>query len=352
MHKINRYVFSTVFNAIALTLFVFLSLFFIFTLIDQLDNLRDKYTFIEAIIYVGLKMPNMFYTLMPFSCLIGCLAGLGALATSSELVVVRAAGISTARIVWMALRPALVFMVTALLVGEFVVPYSEQLAVNRKAVDLGVSVKQTQQKSWNHEANDFMRFNAVLPNGIIYGISRYTFDESHQLVSASFTREARYVDGHWEEKDVAITHITPDSTRIENIPERRWETQVTPDLLNILVLDPRNLSIRNLYYYINYLREQKIANSDYSLSFWQKVLSPAATASLVLIAISFIFGPLRSVTMGQRVFTGVLFGVAFEVVQRLFGPSSLVFGFPPILAVLIPIALCVAVGVYLLRRSR
>ena len=118
------------------------------------------------------------------------------------------------------------------------------------------------------------------------------------------------------------------------------------------MLDPKNLSIRNLYYYIHYLRDQNIANSDYSLSFWQKVLAPLAIASLVLIAISFIFGPLRSVTMGQRIFSGVLFGVAFEIAQRLFGPSSLVFGFSPLLAVLIPIVLCVAVGVYLLRRSR
>jgi lipopolysaccharide export system permease protein len=352
MHKINRYVFTTVFNAIALTLVVFLSLFFIFTLIDQLDNLRDKYTFAEAFIFVALRMPNGLYIFMPFSCLIGCLAGLGSLASSSELVVVRAAGISTQRIVWMTLRPALVFMLLAVLVGEFISPYTEQLAINRKAIALSGSPKQSQQISWNHENNEFMHFNAVLPTGIIHGVSRYTFDDQRRLVSASFAREATYENDHWVEEDVSITHIADDSTSIEKIPTRRWDTELTPHLLNILVLDPKNLSIRNLYYYIHYLRDQNIANSDYSLSFWQKVLAPLAIASLVLIAISFIFGPLRSVTMGQRIFSGVLFGVAFEIAQRLFGPSSLVFGFPPLLAVLMPIVLCVAVGVYLLRRSR
>lgn len=352
MRKINRYVFFTVFGAITLTLLVFLSLFFIFTLIDQLDNLRDKYTVLEAFIYVALKMPNGLYTFMPFSCLIGCLAGLGTLASSSELVIIRAAGISTQRIVWMTLRPALVFMVLALLIGEFVAPYSEQLAINRKAIALSGSPKQSQQISWNYENNEFMHFNAVLPDGIIHGVSRYSFDDQRRLMSASFAREARYEVDHWVEQDIAITHIADDSTRVEKIPSRRWDTQLTPHLLNILVLDPKSLSIQNLYYYIHYLREQNISSNDYSLSFWQKVLEPLAIASLVLIAISFIFGPLRSVTMGQRIFTGVLFGVSFEILQRLFGPSSLVFGFSPLLAVLIPIIICLSIGVYLLRRSR
>jgi len=352
MRKITRYISMTVFNAIALTLFVFLSLFFIFSLIDQLQSLRGNYTAFEAFINVVLRMPYGMNTLIPFSCLIGCLAGLGSLASSSELVIVRAAGVSTKRIVWMALRPAIIFMILQLLLGEFIAPYSEQMAVNRKAIAVGYAVKQSQQKLWNHETNEFMHFDAVLPSGVIYGLSRYQLNEEHQLVSASFTKQATYQGDHWQEEDVAITHVEKDSTSIEKMITRRWDTQLTPDLLNVLVLEPDNLSIRNLFYYTNYLREQKIENNDYSLAFWKKTLEPLATASLVLIAISFVFGPLRSVTMGQRVFTGVMFGVAFMIAQRLFGPSSLVFGFSPLLAVLCPIFVCVGIGLFLLSRSR
>lgn len=352
MRKITRYISMSVFNAIALTLIVLVSLYFIFTLIDQLQGVRANYTALEALINVVLRIPYGLNTLIPFSCLIGCLAGLGALATSSELVIVRAAGVSTKRIVWMALRPTLIFMILQLLIGEFVAPWSEQMAVNRKAIAQGSSVKQSQQKLWNHETNEFMHFNAVLPSGVIYGLSRYQLNDEHQLVSASFTKQAIYQGDYWQEEDVAVTHVEKDATSVENIVSRRWDTQLTPDLLNVLVLDPENLSIRNLYYYNNYLRDQHIENNDYSLAFWKKTLEPLATASLVLIAISFIFGPLRSVTMGQRVFSGVMFGVVFFIAQRLFGPSSLVFGFSPLLAVLIPILGCVFVGLYLLRKSR
>ena len=351
MRKITRYISITVFNAIALTLLVFLSLFFIFSLIEQLNSLRGDYTAFEAFIYVLLRIPFNLNILIPFSCLIGCLAGLGALATSSELVTIRAAGVSTKRIVWMALRPAILFMVLQFCLGEFVSPYTEQMAVNRKAIAVGHSVK-SQQKLWNHETNEFMHFDAVLPSGVVYGLSRYQLNDDYQLTSASFTKQAVYQGDHWQEEDVAITHIEKDTTRVEKMVSRRWDTHLTPDLLNVLVLDPDNLSIRSLYYYTNYLHEQKIENNDYSLAFWKRALEPLATASLVLIAISFVFGPLRSVTMGQRVFTGVMFGIVFFVAQRFFGPSSIVFGFSPLLAVLSPICICIFIGLWLIRKSR
>ncbi|MNN71561.1 Lipopolysaccharide export system permease protein LptG [compost metagenome] len=106
-----------------------------------------------------------------------------------------------------------------------------------------------------------------------------------------------------------------------------------------------------LWRYIHYLGEQGLNNSRYWLAFWTKSLQPLVTATLVLLAISFIFGPLRSVTLGQRVFTGVLVGFVFRIAQDLLGPSSLVFGFSPLLAVLVPAGICALAGVWLLRRA-
>jgi lipopolysaccharide export system permease protein len=351
MRKITRYISRTVFSAIAITLVVFMSLDFIFAFIRQLELARGDYNLSEALIYLLLTFPRKLYSFIPFACLIGCLAGLGILASSSELVVVRAAGVSTKRIVWMCLRPALLFILGALLIGEYVAPYTEQMAESRRAIALGESVQQSKQQSWNREANEFMHFDAVLPSGIIYGVSRYQFNDEKILVSASYSKQAIFQGDFWQEEGIAITHLGVNATTIENISSRRWDTKLTPELINILVLDAKDLSISNLHYYIDYLQEQHIENDDYSLVLWQKLLQPLATASLVLIAISFIFGPLRSVTMGQRIFTGVIFGVVFELVQRLLGPSSLVFGFSPLFAILLPILFCLGLGLYLLRRA-
>lgn len=352
MNKITRYVSRTVFTAIALTLLVFLALDFIFGLISQLDSVTENYTAFEAFKYMLFTMPRRLYDYIPYSCLIGCLAGLGLLASSSELVIIRSAGVSVKRIAWMALRPALAFIMVALLVGEFVAPYTEQMADNRRTFLRYNGLQKAPQNMWNREGNEFMYVNAVLPNGVIYGLTRYQFNDQHQLQSASFTRQATYQDGYWQEEDISITYLDSDAIRNELVPGRKWETNLTPNLFNILVLAPEDISLRNLHYYIDYLEKQNLTSSGYSLAFWQKSLQPLATAALVLIAISFIFGPLRSVTMGQRIFTGVVFGIVFVLVQKLLGPSSLVFGFPPLIAVLIPIVACVFLGIYLLNRAR
>ena len=135
-------------------------------------------------------------------------------------------------------------------------------------------------------------------------------------------------------------------------PVRRWDSQLSPALLSVLVQDSDNLSISKLHHYINYLGRQGIESDRYQLSFWSKTLQPLAIISLVLIAVSFIFGPLREVTMGYRIFTGVVFGIVFQLTQKMLGPVSLVYGFPPVIAVLIPIAACFLFGFLLLARNR
>ena len=352
MNKITRYVSRTVFTAIALTLLVFLALDFIFGLISQLESVTEHYTAFEAFKYMLFTMPRRLYDYIPYSCLIGCLAGLGLLASSSELVIIRAAGVSVKRIAWMTLRPALVFILVALMLGEFVAPYSEQMADNRRHFLRYNGEQKAPQNMWNREGSEFMYVNAVLPNGVVYGLTRYHFNDQHQLESASFTRQATYQENYWQEEDVSITYLDEDAIHTEVIPARRWETNLTPNLFNILVVAPEDISLRNLHYYTNYLEKQNLTAGNYSLAFWQKILQPLATASLVLVAISFIFGPLRSVTMGQRIFTGVVFGIVFVLLQRLLGATSLVFGFPPSVAVMIPIVLCMTMGIYLLNRAR
>ncbi len=354
MRKLNHYVARSVIGAIALVLLVVLCLDLIGTLIDQLTSLRGNYTLAEAFIYTGLSSFRRIYEYLPFACLIGCLVGLGLLANNSELTVMRAAGVSVGRITWMVLKPVLLFIALGLTLGEYVTPYTDQLAESRRAIALGDSRGlQAQQGMWNREGNEFMHFNAVQPHGVLYGVTRYQFDDQHRLTQASFSRQVMYQGDYWLEEGVDVTYLQGDTaTAAAHYMLRRWDSALTPTLLNILALPPEGLSIRNLHYYSNYLEEQSLENSEYDLAFWQKVLQPLATASLVLIAISFVFGPLREVTMGQRIFSGIVFGIVFQITQSMLGPSSLVFGFPPVLAVLAPIIFCFVLGLYLLKRAR
>jgi lipopolysaccharide export system permease protein len=352
MSKLDRYIGRSVILAILSVLGVILGLALLFAFIDELGDLDESYTLFEALWYVLLTAPRRLYEMLPMAALIGCLIGLGALASSSELTVMRAAGVSVGRIVWAVMKPMLVVMVCGVLIGEYVAPWSENIAqADRALAQGGDSAQSAKRGLWHRLGQVYVHINVVQARGSLLGVTRYRFDDARHLLSASFAREANFEGDHWLLRDITTTQFGTDSTSVVTAPEERWDIQLTPQLLSTVVLEPDALSVSGLWSYIHYLAEQGLANGRYWLAFWTKVLQPLVTAALVLMAISFIFGPLRSVTLGQRIFTGVLVGFVFRIAQDLLGPSSLVFGFSPLLAVALPAAVCALAGAWLLRRA-
>lgn len=365
MRKLNGYIASTVLASIFVVFLVILALDVIAAVIDEIDNISKQYDFNEAMIYVGLTLPTRIYNSIPLAALTGCLLGLGQLAGTSELVIMRAAGVSVTRIAWAVMKPVFMLILIAAALGEYVTPWTDQMAESRKAIAKGDRQQQEgQQGLWSREGDEFLHFNVVMPNGKMMGVTRYQYDENKNLTAVSFAEAATYQGGYWLEEKGEITRFqSPTSAAetgqssdlavsTETFLTRRWNTNLSPDLVNVLVMPPRSLAIKTLYTYASYLDEHGQKSAPYWLAFWQKSLQPLATAGLVLIAISFIFGPLREVTMGYRVFTGVIVAIVFRMSQDLLGPSSIVFGFPPILAVLIPIGICIVFGFWLLSRTR
>lgn len=351
MRILTRYVTRQVAAAIALVLVVLLGLELIIGLLDQTDDLGGRYTLGPAAYYTLMTLPSHLAQFLPFAVLIGCLAGLGSLANTSELTVIRAAGVSVARILWMALRPALVATLIGVLVAEYVAPKTEQIAQSYRALmqqekDFSIS----EYGLWHREGDNFIHFNAVQPDGVLFGVTIFSLDTQRHLRAAMFAERATYQSDHWLLENVRETRFGEE--RLQNLtePTRLWQTQLSPELLNILVLDPADLSITGLWKYVDFLNAQGSDSGAYELALWKKLLAPLAIVSLVLVAASIIFGPLRQSSMGSRIFAGLLIGIVFRFSQDMLGPASLVYGFPPVLASVIPISISLLVGIFLLRR--
>lgn len=352
MRKVDRYVMRTVGGAMFLVMVVVLSLDLIFGFIAELDDARNDYQTLQALSYVFMTLPRRIYDYLPLGAFMGCLVGLGAMASSSELTVIRAAGVSIRRIVWSAMKPTLVVVVLGLLIGEYIAPPAERVAQSEKAVAQGAGQNIASASGiWHREGDVFMHLNAVQPNGVLHGVSLFRFNEDRWMISATFAERAIHQGDHWLLQKVSTTLISEEETRQEKRQQVRWDTGLSPDVLSVLIVKPENLSMSGLYTYASYLDDQGLSSANYWLAFWKKTLMPVGTAVMVLVAISFIFGPLRSVTMGFRVFTGLIVGLLFKYMQDLLGPMSLVFGFNPVLAVLLPIAVSAVVGAMLMRRA-
>jgi lipopolysaccharide export system permease protein len=352
VRRLDRYVGRTVLGAIAMVLAIVVGLDAVGEFVEELEDLSETYTYTEALLYVTMRLPGRLYEYIPFAALIGCLIGLGQLASSSELVVMRSAGVSVGRLVWLAMKPALLVALAGFVIGEFVAPYTDKAAWTRRA--LAESPGQAyagKHGLWQREANTFLHFNAAEPGGVVYGMTLLQFDERMALSSAVWANQARFQGDHWMMEEVRRTDFSSWKTTVTELQTMRWETGITPELLNMEIVDPNQLSLRELHRYGRHLSQQGLESDDYQLALWNKLLQPIAVAALVLVAISFIFGPLREGTMGFRIFAGVIIGILFRTSQDLLGPASLVFGFPPLYSAILPILICLVAGVLLLRRA-
>ena len=352
MKCLDRYIAYQVLSAVFVILLIIVGLDLIFEFVDQSADINERYRFSDVLSYLVLRMPSRLYEFLPLSSLVGCLVGLGVLASNSELTVMRAAGISIQRIVLAVLKPTMLLAVFALVLGEYVVPVTEQKAQSSRALaqSAGQALR-SKHGVWHRENDQFIHINAVELGGKIHGVTRYTFNDQRQMLISSFAESGVYSKGGWQLDNVVSTIFSGDHTTTDQAEQERWESGLTPTLLSVIVVDPMELSITGLWSYSNYLREQGLDSNQYLLAFWSKVLQPAAIFALVLVAISFIFGALRSVTVGQRIIVGVIVGLVFKFSQDLLGPASTVIGFTPLLATVIPIVICLVVGLLLLRKA-
>ncbi len=355
MRRLDRYISKTVIAAMLLVMLVVLGLDSLGRVIDGTKDIRLDYDFTELLIYNALSIPSRIYLFLPFAALVGCLAGLGSLANNSELVVMRAAGVSTFRLIWAVVKPTMLIMFIGVLIGEFVAPETQKIAESRASLkSYGRELTVSASGLWNREGQEYVHFNAVEPGGVLYGVTIYRFDDERRLQSTLFASRASYFskDRPWLLENVAETVFTGESTHLDQFPTLDWNTQLSPELLKFVMLEAKHLSIRGLWVYAHYLSEQGLSSGEYWLSFWNKALKPLATLSLVLVGMSFVFGPLREVTMGFRIFTGVIVAILFQTLENFLAPASLVFDFAPIYAALTPIILATILGFLMLSRVR
>lgn len=353
MSLLNRYLWRAVLTPTVMLALVLIALNGLFAFVDELDNLRGNYQAWQALTYVLTTLPRTLVEFMPMAILLGTLLGLGLLANSGELTVIRAAGVSTFRICWMVMRPAILLLLLSSLVGEYVAPYTEQVAQsNRAMAESGGQTLKSKYGYWHREGEEFIHINAVQPNGVLYGVTRYRYDEADHLIESLFVKRAIFQGDHWYMEDISGSRMNGDQVEPYSRDNDVWETSLTPQLLSMVILKPDRLALTKLYQYAGYLSRQGLEAGEYLLAFWQKLLQPLATLGMVLVATSFVFGPLRQVTMGLRMTAGIAAGLVFHYGQQFFGHMSLVFDSSPLVAALVPSLISAVVGLLLLVRSR
>ncbi|MBM6552221.1 LPS export ABC transporter permease LptG [Marinomonas ostreistagni] len=351
MRKLDRYVGTSVLLAVCLVTFVLLGLDFAITFIEEVKRINEQYTAGVLMQVLALKIPGKLAEYLPVASLIGTLIGLGALASTSEITVMRAAGIPLWRLGYAACKPILLLALVGLIVAEFVSPIAEQKAnlVDKIQHGSGQSFA-ISGGSWLKTNGDYVYIDAADTDGNLYRMTIYDRegDQLHAIITAQ--RATQIADNRWQLHDIETTTFTPDQVIVEQADTVEWRSSLRSDYLYLSTQEPDSLSLTQLYQYQSFLNSQGLNADNYELSFWNKALRPLSSLALVIVAISTIFGPLRSSTMGARIFSGVLIGLTFQNTLYMTGRFSLVSSLPPLVGILVPILVCFGIGLYLLKR--
>ena len=354
MKILARYLATNIITTILMVILVLIGVEILIQLSQEFPDIGSgNYNLFHAVVYVFMLLPIAIYQFFPMAGLLGCLIGLGLLASRSELIVMRAAGVSITRITATVLMAALAIMLLALFLGEVIGPSLQRTATEYKASAIsGGQAIRTIHGTWLRHNNNFIHIESILPHGKLKNVSRYQFDDQHNLLATSHAQEGVYSQQHkWLFKNIVTSKFTPNKITSHHYVQQQWQLKINPHLLGLINVDTDERSLPQLHAYIKYLQHSGFKTIQYDFIFWQRLLQPIATLVMILLAIPFIFGPLRTVPMGLRILTGTIIGLAFFILNQFAGPMSMVYAVPPIIAASLPTILMAILGGIILART-
>jgi lipopolysaccharide export system permease protein len=352
MKKLDRYIGGTVVLSILVSLLVLLILVAFVTLLEEMEDVgRGTYQAADALIYVLLILPRGAYEIFPVAVLLGSLIGLGGLASHSELTAMRAAGISLARIIFSALKGGILVMLLVVIIGEFVAPGSENRAESMRAEKIAKQVTlKTKYGFWSRDGDSYINIRYIPSSSVLKDIYIYEFMENRVLKVATHAGSAVYTGDHWLLKDIRQSRFSEEGVVSTQLDSASWNSMLSPDLIDIVVR-PSLLPIWGLYQYIQFMHENGQEARVYEVAFWGKVVTPLITLVMVFLSVPIVFGVLRSVGVGQRIFVGALLGTLFLMMNKAFANMAVVYHLNPLFASAFPGLLLLAAGLWIVRKQ-
>jgi len=353
MRVLRRYLTRQIVASIVLVLTALLMLFAFFDLIYELKDVGvEGYRLTAALTFVALSLPGHLYELLPVAALIGTLFALAQLVIHSEYAVMRTSGVSIVNIALALMQTGLVFAIGTFVTGEYLAPISEEAAQKLRLRQTSSVVAQAFRSGlWVKDEDSFVNAARVLYDATLQDVRIYRFDDQYRLRSISQAREGKFVRQNlWQLKDVVQTRFEDDRTSVVQMAETDWHSVLTPAILSVLLVPPEKMSLWTLFSYVQHLRENRQESARYEIALWNKIIYPFAVLVMMVLALPFAYLNVREGGVSTKIFAGIMLGLGFHLLNRLFGHLGQLAAWPPIIAAFVPTVVFMALAIGMIRR--
>jgi lipopolysaccharide export system permease protein len=352
---LGNYIVRTILGYTALVMLVLLALGALFLFIGQQDDIgTGGYTATQALLFVALNLPSYLFQLLPVGALIGALLGLGNLARGSELVVMRASGVTTARFcVWLGVAG---FILAVLMVGlgEFVAPplekYARQLKVFSKYSQFSFAGN---RGTWVRDGDTIISVEQQSADSRYGGVQVFRFDAERRLLGVGRAESASVDDANgWQLEGYAETRFADGRTEVDRSATKEVRTTLSAEFLGLAVVEPETMGLRDLRAYIAHLRRNNLDFTAFEAALWARIARITALVLVVILALPFALGPMRDSGQGARTVVGILIGAGFVLLSQTLESSGRLFDLAPWIVGWGPTLLLAALTMALLARIR
>ena len=357
----ERYLARQIYAAFGFILFALVALFLFFDILSELGSVKGQYTLPLALLHVFLKAPSRISEIIPIAGLIGSIYVFAMLASQSEFTILRIAGLDMRRGLSTLAKISLPLVVLTLVMSEWLGPYTENLSEQIRMKALGSSYSsQFKTGVWvKDRLRDedgsgpirpgvrYVNVGKIEQDNEIKNIRMYEFDDAYRLLSIRSAVSGRFDHtGTWILDDVTETRFkeTKQSDPLNPVysaqtfvhPIVSLNSEVTPQILNVLLVSPEKMSIFSLGRFISHLRDNKQDAQRHSIAFWKKVIYPFTIFVMLTLALPFAYLKVRAGSVGIKVFGGIMLGMSFQLFNSLFSNVGLLGSWPALLTALTP----------------
>ncbi len=332
------------------------SIFGLLAFVDEIERVTASYTVMDALRFILYTLPQRSMDLAPVIILMGSILALAGLNKHSEIIAVRAAGVSLLRFFGAVAVPAMLLILLLYGTSEYLAaPLFQKAEIQKTLIRSGQPNLLTGKGLWSNSERRFFNVRALRNSQVPRDIFLYEFDTDGRLLNFIHADRAQVSGG----RRLDLLDVTQKTLRDGTLSTQRkdhlemgpfWSLEELP----ALPLSAAGMTPSDLYEYSGYLKTTHQVSARVEQLFWQRVALPLTTGAMVLLAVPIgaSVGSMRSNTFGRNLAMGAAVGIIFYLFAQLVQTGAAVIQLPPSIAAFAPVLLVLAVTSGLVMRMR